>query len=185
MLVAILHNIRSLHNVGSIFRTADGAGVSKIFLTGFTPQPIDRFGNPRPQLAKVSLGAEKTVPWEYSRSIASVIKKLKKEKFLIFALEQSSHSIPYNAIPHRYHIRRSSNVIVKRIALIVGNEIDGLPATVLKQTDAILEIPMRGKTLRWVRQAHRRQAQGKESLNVSVAFGIAAYEINQLTVESE
>jgi tRNA G18 (ribose-2'-O)-methylase SpoU len=176
-LVTIFHNIRSLHNVGSMFRTSDGAGVRKIFLTGITPQPIDRFGKIRVQFAKVSLGAEKTVPWEYERLIARVIKKLKAESFLVFALEQSRRSVPYNKIP-------KSKLRSKKICLVVGNEVAGLPQSILKLADAVLEIPMRGVMVRETHRSRRmreektlRQAQGKESLNVSVAFGIAAYRI--------
>jgi 23S rRNA (guanosine2251-2'-O)-methyltransferase len=97
--IVILHNIRSLHNVGSIFRTADAAGVGKIYLCGITPMPIDRFGKVRPQFAKVSLGAEKFVAWEYVRNAASVIKKLKSPPagggYKIFAVEQAKKSVPY------------------------------------------------------------------------------------------
>ncbi len=153
--VVILHNIRSLHNVGSIFRTADGAGISKMFLTGITPGPIDRFGSYRKQITKVSLGAEKNMPWEYHRLASHVIKKLKREGYAIFALEQSKKSIPYNKIP-------KSKLRNKKICLIVGNEVKGIPSSVLKTADRILEIPMNGN---------------KESLNVSVAFGIAVYEL--------
>ena len=78
-MIAILHNIRSLHNTGSIFRTADGAGIKKLYLCGFTPSPLDRFGKVRPQLSKVSLGAEKMVAWEKSGQASRLITKLKKE----------------------------------------------------------------------------------------------------------
>lgn len=151
--VAILHNIRSLHNVGSIFRTADGAGFKKIYLCGITPAPVDSFGRPVPQLVKTSLGAEKSVEWEKIASAAKVIKKLKQERYKIIAVEQSKKSIPY--------FKFSAGT--GKICLIVGSEVSGLSASVLKLTDKILEIPMLGK---------------KESLNVSVAFGIAAYHIS-------
>ena len=82
-MIAILHNIRSLHNVGSIFRTADAIGTEKLYLCGLTPIPLDEFGQWRPQLTKVSLGAEKTVPWDDSarapRAISKLVDKLKKE----------------------------------------------------------------------------------------------------------
>jgi|SRR3989344_814993 len=94
-IVAILHNIRSLYNVGSIFRTADAAGVEKIYLCGITPAPADRFGKIRPQFAKVALGAERYVKWEKIGSASKLIDKLKKEGHKIFALEQSEKSIPY------------------------------------------------------------------------------------------
>ena len=150
-IVVVLHNVRSLHNVGSIFRTADAAGVSKIYLCGITPSPADRFGKLRPQLTKVSLGAEKTVGWEAVKSSneAKLLKKLKKEGFKILAVEQSKKSVPYFKFKH-----------AGKIALIMGNEVRGLPRSILKISDKVLEIPMRGR---------------KESLNVGVAFGIAVF----------
>ncbi len=148
-LVAILHNIRSLHNVGSIFRTADGAGVKKLYLCGITPAPLDRLGRTPAALAKVALGSEKTVAWEKCASAAGAIKKLRREGYKILALEQSSRSIAYN----RFRA-------VGKLALVLGAEVNGLSSGILKEADKILEIPMRGK---------------KESLNVAVAFGIAAY----------
>lgn len=167
-IVAVLHNVRSLHNVGSIFRTADAAGVSKIYLCGITPSPVDRFGKIRPQLAKVALGAEKTVRWESVKLSEEIriIKKLKEDGFKILAVEQSKKSIPY------YQLKAKSSQL--KAVLIMGNEAKGLPKNILKVSDKILEIPMRGAV---VRQAHhpRRAGRGKESLNVSVAFGIAVF----------
>lgn len=155
-LVAVLHNIRSLHNVGSIFRTADGASIKKIYLCGITPAPVDVFGKPIQKLTKVSLGAEKSVEWEKVFSTARLIKKLKKDGYKVLAVEQSKNSVPLNKIPKSY-------ILNSRFCIIVGNEVNGLPSSVLKLADKILEIPMRGN---------------KESLNVSVAFGIAAYYIS-------
>ncbi len=155
--VAILHDIRSVHNVGSIFRTADGAGFKKIYLCGVTPSPLDRFKKVRPDFAKVALGAERSVAWEHTEDVIAVIEQLKRDGWKILALEQSKKSTPYY---------RASDILRggrnKSVALIVGNEIGGVPAAVLKLADAILEIPMLGE---------------KESLNVSVAFGIAAYRL--------
>ena len=148
--VAILHNIRSIHNVGSIFRTADSAGIRMIYLCGITPTPLDRFGKVRPDFLKVSLGAERFVKWEHKKSVAAVINTLKKEGYVICAVEQSKNSKPY------YSMRKKR----ANIALIMGNEVGGLPKPILNRADEILEIPMHG---------------GKESLNVSVAFGIVAY----------
>ncbi|MBI2097217.1 MAG: TrmH family RNA methyltransferase, partial [Candidatus Sungbacteria bacterium] len=88
-MVVILHNVRSLYNVGSIFRTADAAGVEKIFLCGITPTPVDTFGKLRPQLVKVSLGAEKNVVWAKAKSTSALVDRLKKEKYKILAVEQS------------------------------------------------------------------------------------------------
>src|SRR3989338_4627664 len=89
----VLHNIRSLHNVGSIFRTADGAGVKKIYLTGYTPEPYDLFGKIRKDFQKTALGAEKYLEWEKLRYIAVLLKRLKHEKIQIIALEQSKSSV--------------------------------------------------------------------------------------------
>lgn len=170
-MIVILHNIRSLHNVGSIFRTADAAGVEKIYLAGITPTPVDRFGKIRPQLTKVSLGAEKTVSWEKVelrakprtvpqsgsgarvKSITSLLVRLKQEGYQIIAIEQDKKSIPY----HRYEKSRKEETV-----LLIGNEVSGIPKKILKRCDKILEIPMRGR---------------KESLNVSVAFGIVLFHL--------
>src|ERR1035437_3972337 len=148
-LILILENLRSVHNTASIFRTADGAGVSKIILVGTTPAPVDRFGKIRQDFAKIALGAELAVPWEYNKSIGSVIAKLKKEKYKIFALEQDSNSKDYSKIKYP-----------KNIALIVGNEPYGITKNTLKYADTIIELSMKGK---------------KESLNVSVAAGSALF----------
>lgn len=169
-MLIILHNIRSIYNVASIFRTADAVDVEKIYLTGITPSPLDRFGKIRHQFAKVSLGAEKTVLWEKVKNITSLIEKLKKSGYKIFAIEQSKNSTPYYKLRG---IRLHSRI---RIVLILGNELRGLPSSILKKADKILEIPMRGAMLR---QAHhpRRIGRGKESLNVAIAFGIVAYHL--------
>ncbi len=179
MMIAILYNIRSLHNVGSIFRTADAAGIEKIYLCGITPEPVDIFGRPRPQLTKVALGAEKSVPWDASATATAgqarsaqgtlkLIERLKRDGYKIFAIEQSKKSTPYNRIT----LRQAQG----RIALVLGNEVRGLPSAILKKADKILEIPMRGAM---VRQAHhpRQTGRGKESLNVAVAFGIVVFRI--------
>src|ERR1035437_8033595 len=96
--IAILHDIRSVVNVGAIFRTCDAAGISKIYLTGITPTPLDRFGRTRADIAKSALGAEKTVAWEFSQEIEPVLKKLKEEKFTIIAIEQSPKSLDYKKV---------------------------------------------------------------------------------------
>ena len=145
-LCLILHNIRSVYNVGAIFRTADACGVSKIYLTGYTPTPLDRFGLPRKDLHKAALGAEQSVPWEQENQVAKVIKSLKLKEFKIIALEQSPRSIDYK----KFQLTQNS-------VLVIGNEVRGVSKSLLEKCDEILEIPMRGK---------------KESLNVSVATGI-------------
>lgn len=173
-IVAVLHNVRSLHNVGSIFRTADGAGIRRIYLCGITPSPLDRFGNFIPQFAKVSLGAERRLAWEKAAGTLRIIKKLKTEGFEIIAVEQAKNSI--------FYYKSKIGGTKSRIALVVGAEVEGLPKSVLKYADEILEIPMSGAM---VRQAHhpRRTGRGKESLNVSVAFGIVAYELSRKKIK--
>lgn len=165
-MVAILHNIRSLHNVGSIFRSADGVGIDKIYLTGYTPSPLDKFGKSVTQFTKVSLGAEDFVAWEKAKDINPVIKKLKADGYSIIALEQSPRSIPYDSFRPRKTTPRRGHGANQKLALLVGNEVRGLSAALLKKCDVIIEIPMRGR---------------KESLNVSVAFGIASYELTRQT----
>ena len=150
-MVVILDSIRSTYNVGSIFRTADAAGVEKIYLCGITPQPIDRFGRLRPQFTKVSLGAEKTVLWERVKSASALIDRLKKEKYHIIAVEQDRRAVAYTKFR-----------APKKTAVIFGNEVSGISNPILKKADKIIEIPMRGK---------------KESLNVSVAAGIIMFSI--------
>ena len=97
----LLHNIRSTHNVGAILRTADATGVSKVYFSGYTPAPIDRFGRARMDISKASLGAEKTVAWESVESDVELIKRLKKEKFKIVAVEQDKRSINYKKITRK------------------------------------------------------------------------------------
>jgi len=145
----ILQDIRSAHNVGSIFRTADGAGVSKIYLTGYTPAPIDRFGRPQAEIQKTSLGASKTVPWESIEDTQLLIDVLKEKSYQIIAVEQCDTAKNYN------DFKPTQNAVY-----IFGNEVEGVPEEVLEKADAIIEIPMAGK---------------KESLNVSVAVGIILF----------
>lgn len=147
----LLHNIRSTHNVGAIFRTADATGVSKIYISGYTPAPVDRFGRARPDITKASLGAEKTVAWEVVEDPISLIKKLKKEKTKIFGVEQHITSVDY----------RKAKTDTKNL-IVMGNEVDGVDEGILKLCDEILEIPMLGE---------------KESLNVSVAAGVILYSL--------
>lgn len=151
----ILHNIRSMYNVGSIFRIADASGVKKIYLTGYTPAPTDRFGKIRPKIAKTALGAEKFLKWEKYKDIGKLIDKLKTSRppngrrTSVIAVEQSQKSIDYKKFRPRYPL-----------VLILGNEVRGISKNILKKCDKIIEIPMAGK---------------KESLNVSVAAGIIIF----------
>lgn len=152
-MIVVLHNIRSMHNVGSIFRTAEAAGCEKIYLCGITPGPLDRFGRANQKLLKVSLGAERYIQWERSRSSTGLLDNLKAKGYSILAVEQSKNSTSL------YKIKSLRSKNTKR-ALVVGNEIKGLSPAILKRADKVIEIPMRGK---------------KESLNVAVAFGIAVF----------
>jgi len=154
--IVILHNIRSVENVGAMFRTADAAGVNKIYLTGYTPTPLDRFGRKRKDLAKSALGAEEFVPWEQKKNISSLLVKLQKEKYFIIAIEQARNSIDYKKVS----ARGGPAYGWKKLAFMVGTEVAGIPENILKKCDVIAEIPMRGK---------------KESLNVSVALGVILF----------
>ncbi len=149
--ILILPDIRSAINVGSIFRTADGVGIDKIYLVGYTPRPIDRFGRTQKDIAKSALGAETWIPWEYKEDIMELIKSLKSDGYKIVALEQDKKSIDYRKLK-----------VSAKMAFIVGPEVEGLDKKILKECDSIVEIPMNGK---------------KESLNVSVATGIALFRI--------
>lgn len=150
-MLIILDNIRSCHNVGSIFRTADAVGIEKIYLCGITPAPLDKYGRENKRLTKVSLGAEKAVAWERRDSALSVIKELKAQGCKIISLEQSPKSVS---------IFKAKLAPKKKYALVLGAEVEGLSRAILSQSDMIAEIPMRGK---------------KESLNVAVAFGVAVF----------
>jgi tRNA G18 (ribose-2'-O)-methylase SpoU len=147
----LLHNIRSVHNVGSVFRTADGAGVSKIFLSGYTPTPLDRFGAARKDLSKVALGAEKYLPWEYQKNPHAVISALRKSGWHIVGVEQDGRAIDYRKFSSK-----------KPVLFIFGNEVRGISPALRKKCDELIQIPMHGK---------------KESLNVSVAAGIVLFSI--------
>jgi 23S rRNA (guanosine2251-2'-O)-methyltransferase len=145
----LLHDIRSTHNVGSMFRTAESAGVGMVYLSGYTPTPLDKFGRARKDIAKVALGAEKTLSWKYESSPEALIKKLKKEKYQIVGIEQSKDSIDYKKVK-----------IKEKVLFIVGNEVLGISSALMDVCDVVAQIPMKGK---------------KESLNVSVAFGIGLF----------
>lgn len=145
----ILEDIRSAYNVGAIFRTADASGVSKVFLTGYTPAPIDRFGRPQPEIQKTSLSASETMPWEKVESTSELIARLKNEGVTVAAVELAPGSVPLKEFTEPEHV-----------AYIVGNEVDGVAKETLALADVIVELPMLGQ---------------KESLNVSVTAGIILY----------
>lgn len=156
-IVLIVHNVRSTHNVGSILRSADGFGVDYVYFSGYTPFP-QTTNDPRiPHLAqkinnqihKTALGAEESVCWEHTSHTKELFIKLKTKGFLIVALEQTKIAKPINAFQSH-----------QPIALVVGNEVDGIDDQTLQLCDEHLEIPMSGK---------------KESFNVAVAAAIALY----------
>ena len=147
----LLHNIRSAQNVGAIFRVADAAAAAKIWLTGYTPAPLDRFGRVNREIAKTALGAEKYVEWKKIANVDKLFKELSAFSFQLLALEQANNSIDYKKVK-----------IKGPTAIIVGNEVRGLHPVLLKRCDVIVEIPMRGR---------------KESLNVAVALGIFLFRL--------
>lgn len=149
----IAHNIRSAYNVGGIFRTADGAGAGRIYLSGYTPLPQDERSlyatSAQRMIAKTALGAERMVSWEKVRSISLILAHLQKEGWQIVALERHPKSVALRDFTPR-----------GKFVLLLGNEPRGLDSRLLRKCDAIVEIPMFGK---------------KSSLNVVVAFGVAGY----------
>ncbi len=158
-MILILDHIRSAHNVGALFRTADGAGVDLIYLVGYTPQPAQKelyLSDAEKAIAKTALGAEKALAWKYVKTLPPLLKRLKKADYTIVALEQSPGSIDYRDLK----LARGAEV-----ALVVGNEVEGVSSRVLKQCDQTIELPMRGE---------------KNSLNVAVAGGIALYHLSAI-----
>jgi tRNA G18 (ribose-2'-O)-methylase SpoU len=149
-MILIIDNVRSAHNVGSLFRTADAVGVEEVYLLGVSPLPCDRFGREDKEIAKTALGAHKSVPWKYG-SIEDCIHEMKERGYTILVLEQRTDSVNcFEYVPKEG----------EKIALVVGNEVDGVSAEFLTDAFTCLELPMKGE---------------KESLNVSVAGGIALY----------
>lgn len=159
-IIVIAHNIRSTHNIGAIFRTAEGFGVSKIIVSGYSPYPLTKPDSRLPHIAhklhaqihKTALGAEDLVPFEYQEE--PNITQLRESGFVIAGLEQTSDSTPLQGY-------KSPD----KIALVLGEEVEGISEDLLSQCDLTLEIPMRGR---------------KESFNVSVAAGIALYQLSIL-----
>jgi tRNA G18 (ribose-2'-O)-methylase SpoU len=124
----ICDNIRSLENIGSIFRTADALRIDKIFLAGICGQP------PQPKISKAALGAEENIPWEHQWSVWRIVEKLQKEKVSVVALEQTKNSLPYTQFKPKFPL-----------ALVVGNEIKGVSPAVLKRANQIIHLPMLGQ----------------------------------------
>jgi tRNA G18 (ribose-2'-O)-methylase SpoU len=124
----LVDNVRSLYNVGSIFRTSDGAMIEKLYLCGFTPHP------PRKEIEKTALGATQSVPWEYVKDPRDVLLKLKEQGINIVVLELTDESIPYTALqPDDFPL-----------CLVIGNEITGVSKDVIALADKAIEIPMFG-----------------------------------------
>jgi tRNA G18 (ribose-2'-O)-methylase SpoU len=157
--VLIAHDIRSAHNIGSLMRTAEGLGINKMIISGYSPYPLIKNDARLPHLAKkisdrihkTSLGAEANLDWEYKQDINPVISELKSQGYVVAALEQAAESKNLAAYKPG-----------TKTALIVGNEISGVSKAILDQCDEILEIPMAGK---------------KESFNVAAAAAMALYHI--------
>jgi len=148
-IVVVMDNVRSMHNVGSVFRTCDAFRISKLFLCGITPTP------PQREIHKTALGAEESVTWEYYKESAELVRKLKAENYCIISLEQTENSVllPNFSLP------------TNPIALILGHEVEGVAQEIIQISDICLEIPQFGT---------------KHSLNVSVAAGVALYQLINL-----
>jgi 23S rRNA (guanosine2251-2'-O)-methyltransferase len=159
-LVVIIHDVRSCHNVGSILRSADGFGVDKVYLTGYTPYPLQPNDKRLPhisqkmerQINKTALGAQNNVSWKHFENIVDLLNILRSTGYLISALEQTKSAQKINSFQTK-----------QPLALIVGSETTGLSPEIIKLTDIQLEIPMLGQ---------------KESFNVAVAAGIALYHLS-------
>jgi 23S rRNA (guanosine2251-2'-O)-methyltransferase len=148
-LMVVLDNVRSMHNVGSVFRTADAFLINGIWLCGYTPRP------PHRDIHKTALGATETVSWQYAEKTAGAVQALKDEGYKIFAVEQVEKSIPLHEFSLEY---------TGKMAVVFGNEVTGIDAEVLKLCDGSIEIPQFGM---------------KHSLNISVAAGIVLWELTK------
>ena len=144
-LVLVLDNIRSAHNVGSAFRTADAFGVDKVYLGGICPVP------PSAELRKVALGAEEVVPSEHVADVPALVRRLQAQGYTVIAVEQTVHSVKLDAF------RREPG---RKYALVFGNEVEGVQQEVVDAADFSLEIPQKGT---------------KHSLNVSVSVGVVLW----------
>lgn len=142
---ALVDNIRSMHNVGSIFRSSDGVRIQELYLSGYTAQP------PRQEIDKTALGATESVPWSYKKSALSAVKELKKKGISIVTVEHTSQSRNYSDVEYIFPL-----------CIVMGNEVDGVSEEVVEEADMAVELPMLGL---------------KQSLNVSVAYGIMLYHV--------
>lgn len=146
-LVLVLDNVRSMHNVGSVFRTADAFLVQGIVLCGYTPVP------PHRDIHKTALGATETVNWQYCDTTLDAVQQLKAEGYSVMAIEQAERSVMLDAF---------TPPADKPLALVFGNEVSGVDAAVMQQVDGCIEIPQSGM---------------KHSLNISVSAGIVVWDI--------
>ena len=155
-IVVVMHNIRSILNVGAILRTCEGFGIQKVFASGWTPSQKNGLPHVREKIAKelhkTALGAEEIIDFQYSSDVASLLKQLKNNDFRIVGLEQDDRAV-----------NLSSYRPQQKIALLLGEEVNGLTQELREICDDLIEIPMRGR---------------KESFNISVAAGIALYELS-------
>lgn len=156
-----LQNIRSCHNVGSIFRTADAVGCNEILIGGYTPLPENKWGVENRSMLKVSLGAEKVVKWTRVHMLGKKLDQLKSDGFVLIALELTEDALVYSEL-------RLAKSEYPKIVLFLGNEKRGVSKQILAKMDYKIKIPMHG---------------AKESLNVSVAFGIAAFALRDNLLE--
>jgi tRNA G18 (ribose-2'-O)-methylase SpoU len=148
-IIGLLENVRSLYNVGSIFRTSDGAFIQALYLAGYTPQP------PRPEIEKTALGATETIPWRFFRDPLAAVSAARETGAVICVLEHTTKSRLYHTLtPDAFPI-----------CLVVGNELSGISAAVVRAADLAIEIPMHGT---------------KQSLNAAVAYGIAVFELARI-----
>ena len=145
--VVVLENIRSMHNVGSVFRTADAFLLTAIYLCGYTPQP------PHRDIHKTALGATETVEWKYFAKAVDALRDLRQEGFSIFAVEQVEQSVP---------LQKFDSFKYPKLAVVFGNEVSGVGEEVLQACNGCIEIPQLGM---------------KHSLNISVAAGIVLWEL--------
>ena len=145
--IIVMDNIRSMHNVGSVFRTADAFLMQGIYLCGYTPQP------PHRDINKTALGATETVAWKYFATTLEAVQSLRDEGYTLYAVEQVENSLPLNEVKVAKQ---------ERLALVFGNEVSGVDAAVLALCQGSIEIPQMGM---------------KHSLNISVAAGIVLWEL--------
>ena len=146
-IIVILDNVRSLNNIGSVFRTADAFLIEKIYLCGITAQP------PHKDIQKTALGATETVAWEYAEDVLQVVEKLQKEKTRVFAIEQAEGAVMLNEFQAQAR---------EKIAVVFGNEVKGVQQKVVSASDGIIEIPQLGS---------------KHSLNIAVSVGVVLWDL--------